>query len=207
MYKKIASPNYYSRGTQKPEAIVIHIMEGTLKGTDSWFKKSTSQVSSHFGIGKDGEIHQYVDTDKAAWHCGIVNNPTWVGMKKDNGGRFINPNLHTIGIEHEGYSNTVWSLKMKQASAELILKLCQEHEIPMDRQHIIGHYEINAKKPNCPAINKDIVDELVAMALKMGEGKNVTKPSIVPVSEYTICGQLGRIADALEGIWNQLKNK
>jgi N-acetylmuramoyl-L-alanine amidase len=34
----IPSPNYTKgRAGYKPVAIVIHIMEGTLNGTDSWF--------------------------------------------------------------------------------------------------------------------------------------------------------------------------
>ena len=35
----------------KPELIVLHIMDGTLSGTDSWFADPSSQVSSHYGIG------------------------------------------------------------------------------------------------------------------------------------------------------------
>jgi hypothetical protein len=44
----------------KPVAIVIHIMEGTLNGTESWFNTPSSQVSSHYGIGKSGEVRQWV---------------------------------------------------------------------------------------------------------------------------------------------------
>ena len=54
----------------RPEAIVIHIMEGTLKGTDAWFKNEESGVSAHYGIGKQGEIHQYVGKSDTAWHAG-----------------------------------------------------------------------------------------------------------------------------------------
>ncbi len=53
------SPNFWvGRKGYRPEAIVIHIMDGTLVGTDSWFANHTSQVSSHYGIGKNGEVHQ-----------------------------------------------------------------------------------------------------------------------------------------------------
>ena len=55
-------------------AIVDHIMSGTLTGTDSWFANPVSKVSSHFGVGKNGEIHQYVDLDNPAWANGGVNN-------------------------------------------------------------------------------------------------------------------------------------
>lgn len=54
------SPNFSSPKGYKTIAIVDHIMAGTLSGTDSWFANPASQVSSHFSVGKNGEIHQYV---------------------------------------------------------------------------------------------------------------------------------------------------
>lgn len=153
------SPNFWSgRQGYKPEAVVIHIMDGTLVGTDSWFASTTSQVSAHYGIGKTGEIHEYVNEADAAWHAGRIDASTW-GLLKPN----VNPNLYTIGIEHEGKANDVWSDAMKQVSATLIREICQRWQIPIDRKHIIGHYEIFSKKPNCPAVDKKIIDELVAL--------------------------------------------
>ena len=48
----IGSPNK-DKGREgfRPEAIVIHIMEGTLTGTDAWFKSEESGVSAHYGVG------------------------------------------------------------------------------------------------------------------------------------------------------------
>ncbi|MBL8037399.1 MAG: hypothetical protein JNN16_07870, partial [Nitrospira sp.] len=44
----IGSPNKdKGREGYRPEAIVIHIMEGTLKGTDAWFTNEESGVSAH----------------------------------------------------------------------------------------------------------------------------------------------------------------
>lgn len=154
------SPNYWrGRRGYTPHAIVIHIMDGTLVGTDAWFSKRYSFVSAHYGIGVRGQIHQYVDTKNTAWHAGTVRNPSWSGIIKG-----VNPNLYTIGIEHEGGPNDIWSDAMKRASAKLIVELSQKYGIRIDRQHVIGHYEIHAGKPNCPAGNKDIIDELVSMA-------------------------------------------
>jgi hypothetical protein len=53
---------------------------------------------------------------------------------------------------------------MKQSSATLIREICQRWQIPIDRNHIVGHFEVFSKKPNCPASNKRIIDELVALA-------------------------------------------
>lgn len=154
------TPNFTEgRSGYKPEAIIIHIMDGTLAGTDSWFKSSKSQVSSHYGIGRTGEIHQYVKEEDKAWHSGKVVSPNWSLFK--NG---VNPNLYTVGIEHEGYANTVWTAEQKTSSALLIKEICKRWNIPIDRDHIIGHYQINGSKPDCPAINKTIIQDLVDLA-------------------------------------------
>lgn len=52
----IESKNYFSRDNYKPEFVVIHIMQGTMEGTISWFKNPTSEVSAHYLIGKDGRV-------------------------------------------------------------------------------------------------------------------------------------------------------
>lgn len=80
---QVPSPNFgLPRGTEgrannKVIAIVDHIMSGTLIGTDSWFQNPASKVSSHFGVGKSGDIHQYVDINNVAWANRVVNKPSW----------------------------------------------------------------------------------------------------------------------------------
>jgi len=157
--QKKSSNFWVGRKGYKPEAVVVHIMDGTLSGTDSWFANPASQVSAHYGIGKNGEVHQYVQENDSAWHAGRVDRPVWKFIRPD-----INPNLYTIGIEHEGKPEEVWTAAMKQSSANLIREICERWQIPIDRNHVIGHYEIYSKKPNCPATNKRILDELVALA-------------------------------------------
>lgn len=169
---KKSTPNFYAgRSGHKPEAIVIHIMEGSLAGTDNWFSTPASQVSAHYGIGKNGEVHQYVEEVDTAWHAGSVVSPTWTLIRPVP----PNPNFYTIGIEHEGFASDVWPEAQRRVSAELIFNICKRWDIPLDRKHIIGHYEIRATKPNCPAVNKIIIDDLIQRA------KSIAAPS--PVEE------------------------
>lgn len=180
---KKPSPNFWeSRNGHKPEAIVIHIMDGTLAGTDDWFSRPSSQVSAHYGIGRNGEVHQYVEEPRAAWHAGSVFQATWKLLKAG-----INPNLYTIGIEHEGKPGDVWTDAMKFTSAALIRQISQRYAIPLDRLHVIGHYEITAKKPNCPANSKAIIDELVELAKKDGraEGTELIEKGLALIKKYT----------------------
>jgi N-acetylmuramoyl-L-alanine amidase len=183
------SPNFWAgRRGYKPEGVVIHIMDGTLSGTDSWFANPASQVSAHYGVGRTGEVHQYVKEEDAAWHAGRVDLPVWALIKPN-----INPNLYTIGIEHEGKPDDVWTDAMKQASAALIREICQRWQIPIDRAHIVGHFEIFSKKPNCPARDKKIIDELVALA-----GQQAPHPSEVEEGVRKIEEGLAQIKNSLK---------
>ena len=184
------SPNFWTgRKGYRPEGVVIHIMDGTLVGTDSWFANPASLVSSHYGIGRTGEVHQYVKEEDTAWHAGRVDAPIWKLVKPN-----INPNLYTIGIEHEGKPDDVWTDVMKQSSGELIREICQRWQIPIDRNHIVGHFEIFSKKPNCPARDKKIIDELVALAV----GQQMSHPSQVEEGVRKIEEGLAQIKNSLK---------
>ena len=64
----------YTPGGNTPRLFIVHIMEGTLAGTDSWFHNPVSQVSAHFGAGRKGELYQWVDTGSKAWHAAGANS-------------------------------------------------------------------------------------------------------------------------------------
>lgn len=128
----------------RPEAIVVHIMDGTLVGTDAWFANPASKVSAHYGIGTTGQVHQYVGESDTAWHAGRRSRPTWRLIRPNP-----NPNFYTVGIEHEGRADTPWSEAMLATGTQLAALVCNRWSIPVDRDHIIGHREIYALK-SCP---------------------------------------------------------
>lgn len=151
----------------KPEAIVLHLMDGSLNGTDNWFRTPPEKrgagalaSSAHYGVGKSGEIHQYVRDEDRAYHAGRIHTPKWPYLLKRAG---INPNNYTLGIEHEGLSYEAWTDTMCKSSAVLIRGLCDKWSIPLDRLHICGHREIFIDKL-CPGPQCDI-DRLISMAM------------------------------------------
>lgn len=182
----IPSPNFTpGRKSYAPIAIVIHIMEGSLDGTDSWFSSTQSVVSAHYGIGINGEVHQYVDEADSAWHAGRVHAPTWPLLKPVGDGTFINPNYYTVGIEHEGNEETVWSDATYKSSSTMISEIAQRWNIPIDRQHIIGHHEIYSLKI-CPGSKVDF-DRLIAMALAVS---NTPVPVIIGINKVQGAGKV-----------------
>jgi N-acetylmuramoyl-L-alanine amidase len=127
-----------------PEAIVIHIIDGSFTAGESVFLDPESQKSAHYAVAKTGEIHQYVDENDAAFHAGVVVNPTWSLLKKG-----VNPNYYTIGIEHEGRPDDVWPEVQVSASAALVVEIAARWGIPLDNTHVIYHRQIRASK-SCP---------------------------------------------------------
>ncbi len=129
-----SAANYsdYSRGTGDITTIVIHDTEGSYSGSVSWFQNPAAQASAHYVIrSSDGEITQMIQEEDVAWHAG-----DW------------NTNLHSIGIEHEGYESdpaTWYTDAMYEQSAKLVADICDRYGIPKDRTHIIGHSQV----PGC----------------------------------------------------------
>ncbi|MDF2652500.1 MAG: hypothetical protein K0Q73_8305 [Paenibacillus sp.] len=150
--------NSNDRGDWVPFVIVNHISAGTMGSMDNWFQSPNNKVSSaHFGVARDGRIHQYVKMERMAWANGlnIANNlrrasaPVVYDLK-------VNPNLYSVSIEHEGYDGEL-TKEQYQASLWLhryIQQYIFEHwgkQFPLDEYHVIGHFQIDkVNKPNCP---------------------------------------------------------
>lgn len=165
------SPNFGDRQGYKPKLIVIHIMDGTLTGTDSWFANPASQVSSHYGVGFNAEVHQYVQEDKKAWTQGNVRKPTAKLLIPG-----VNPNLYCLSIENEGHDLSKAPQTQLNAICELLKAMSTRYSIPLDRDHVLGHFEIDSVvKANCPSPDHMILDKIVVMC-QTEEMVNLTLP-------------------------------
>jgi N-acetyl-anhydromuramyl-L-alanine amidase AmpD len=147
------SPNFWTgRNGQDLVAICDHIMQSSIESADSWFKNVASEVSAHFGVALDGRVWQWVKVGNAAWANGITNKSDvgvdWLQQALKEG---INPNLLTVSIEHEGYSGQAMPDKQFKATLKLHKFLIAQHNIPIDREHITGHYQYDdVNRHNCP---------------------------------------------------------
>lgn len=139
------SPNKWgSRSGNKVYAIVIHFTGGGTKSdnfiaTKNWFMNPRSKASSHYVVNRDGKIYRFVKDGQVSWHAGLVNKPTWKYIKKN-----INPNLYTIGIENVAYWGQKFTNKQYISLSNLIKDICKRHNIPINRNRIIGHEEIDS---------------------------------------------------------------
>jgi hypothetical protein len=103
--------NHTTDGQDRVLGVVLHIMEGTLEGSQAWFDNPEAQASSHFGTGKDGELRQWVDTKDRAWAQGAGNHDY-------------------ISIENEGYAGDVLSSGQLEACAQVLAWAVKTYNIP-----------------------------------------------------------------------------
>ena len=133
------SPNYSSgRRGRKIIAIVNHITAGLMPGTLSWLRNPVAKASAHYVVTKTGVVYQLVKDEDTAWHAGIINKPGWTLYDGSN------PNYYSLGIEHEALAGESLTEPQYQATLELHRMLVEKHKIPVDRNHIIGHYYLDS---------------------------------------------------------------
>jgi N-acetylmuramoyl-L-alanine amidase len=170
-------PNFYSRNGVKPFVICNHISAGTIGSMTNWFKNPKAQASSHFGVGRDGTILQYVKLENGAWTQGILVENIFKATAQVVKDMKMNPNYYCVGIEHEGYVQGHLDEKgevvVENYGLDGVLTdaqfaaTCWLHRYIMDylnnaygvnmslsEYNVVGHYQIDpVRKPNCPGIN------------------------------------------------------
>jgi N-acetyl-anhydromuramyl-L-alanine amidase AmpD len=181
----IETKNFYSRSGYKPEIIVLHIMQGTMNGTISWFKNPKSYSSAHYLVGKDGRVVQMVKDADGAWHAGRVYNPSENikrVLKKTRWGGYINPNKYSLGIECEGKDGDHWTEPQMKSLTDLVRTLCARFDILRDRLHIIDHQDIASYKPQLDSWVAEVIRRLHRPEVG-SEDREVIKRQIVALVE------------------------
>ncbi|MCG3158213.1 MAG: hypothetical protein DKINENOH_04854 [bacterium] len=131
-----------TRSVSEIRRIIIHITDGgaNINGTVGWFQNpverdgTARKVSAHYIVGQDGEVVQMVTHDRVAWHAGSANSDS-------------------IGIEHNANTRGLHPTEAQYcSSAALVRWLADRYNIPLDRQHILGHAEAdpNTSHRACP---------------------------------------------------------
>lgn len=85
------------------------------------------RVSAHFFVRRDGEVIQFVDPDKRAWHAGVSS---WRGRERCND--------FSVGIELEGSDTVPFEAVQYQRLAGLIRDLAGRFPI----EAVVGHSDV-----------------------------------------------------------------
>jgi AmpD protein len=93
------------------------------------------QVSSHFYIRRNGELWQFVDCDRRAWHAGRSH---WRGRDECND--------DSVGIELEGLEGERFEAAQYETLSHVCAALAQRYPIA----HVAGHEHISPGRKQDP---------------------------------------------------------
>lgn len=137
-----------------PELVVVHnislparqfgtgCVEGLFDGTldcslhPSFDSLKGLEVSSHFFIDRKGQVTQFVNTEKRAWHAGVSS---FMGRTRCND--------FSIGIEVEGSDFDPFEPVQYEALAHLIAAIVERYETV---RFVTGHQDIASGRKTDP---------------------------------------------------------
>jgi N-acetylmuramoyl-L-alanine amidase len=177
---------------RKPNYVIIHhTAQNSTAQTLKTFTIPSTQVSSHYVIGRDGKVYQMLHDHMRAWHGG---NSKW--------GNNTDLNSSSIGIELDNNGSEPFPDEMITSLIAVLGKLKKEHGIPTE--NFIGHADIAPARKIDPSplfpwktladngfglwFDEDVLEkELVLREVPVG-GENDASPLLVmeTVSKYTL---------------------
>lgn len=125
----VPSPNHNARS---PVIIVLHHTEqdSVQESLDTLrTANSGGRVSSHYLVGRDGDLYQLVADSERAWHAG---GGSW--------GAITDLNSASIGIEIDNNGDSPFTQPQMTTLIKLLDDLCTRLNIPRDQ--IIGHADL-----------------------------------------------------------------
>ena len=158
--------DFSRKRVENPEFVMVHFTSAVVLSKKDPYNMDTIRsifedykVSVHYIIDRDGSIVCYMPEERVAYHAGYG---TW----KDDPKYTDNLNEYSIGIElvaigsqqdmqqyltkaeYEKLSENLIGFTDAQyvSLKTLVADICQRNQIPMDREHVIGHEEYSAKK-------------------------------------------------------------
>ena len=146
-----------------PKGIVLHTPEEFADGypaTPHWFSQAHPDRagSTHYFAAATGTMYQCVREKDAAIANGVTKDKPYPSWANKN----VSLNRQTTNIEIEGYAATIGQTMPRgsvqwKALIDWIVFECQKWDIPCDREHIIGHYQVASNRSDPGTLNIDAV--------------------------------------------------
>lgn len=174
------SPSCNVFANNHPEVIVVHYTVGDLSASMYAFRQANG-TSAHYLIDRDGKVVQMVPEGLGALHSSCTGARSVCVAScpicDDEKGNLTEPYLRSIGIEMvnrghipagtsvpggvyedflRSFSYPYWedyTPAQVDALRVLVKDIAQRWNIPVDENHVIGHYRINQKVDPGPALN------------------------------------------------------
>lgn len=169
-----AHPTNVLSGSNNPKVIVLHTPEEPADGhpgTPIYFQGANRGGSTHYYSHSSGDWYQMVPEKKGAIANGVKGKPYPAGTTSSK-----SLNYQSVNVEIEGYAASIATTMPRgkvqwKAVVKWVLFEAKKYKIPIDRRHIIGHYEVANNRSDPGTLNiQHIVDDVLALKAKE-EGK------------------------------------
>lgn len=155
------------RPVNKPKIIVLHTPEEPSDDNETtpwYFQKENLGASTHYYSDSDGDWYQMVPEFMGAIANGVRGKPYPVDTNPN-----ISLNYQSVSVEIEGYAATIHLTCPRggvqwNAVVSWVLWESETHSIPLDREHVIGHYEVANNRSDPGGLNiQHIVDDAIEL--------------------------------------------
>ncbi|MEV6886486.1 N-acetylmuramoyl-L-alanine amidase [Streptomyces sp. NPDC051135] len=143
------------------DMVIVHVTQGSFASAVRAFQDPGHQAAAHYIVGQDGRVTQMIRELDVAYHAG----------NRDY-------NERSVGIEHEGFVNRPrdFTDAMYAASARLTAGICARYDIPVDREHVLGHVEVPGTDHTDPGPHWDW-DRYLKLVRRAATGGPSTPPA------------------------------
>lgn len=148
-------PENHGSVANQPKGWVLHTPEEAADDnpvTPYYFQIPSLGASTHYFVATHGAIYQMVPERCAAIANGVVGKPYPVWANPNS-----SLNWQTLNVEIEGFASSIQdTLLVGGMQFNALLNLIKEragtYGIPLDREHIIGHYEVSVERTDPGAL-------------------------------------------------------
>lgn len=131
-----------------PRAFILHTPEEPWddnESTPNYFAAPNRQASTHYYMDSDGDVYQLVPE-----RCAAIANGLW-GKPLPSWALPSSLNWQTLSVEIEGYASQIQNTLIPyqpqfNGLVKLIRHRCTVWNIPIDRIHIMGHYQLSVDR-------------------------------------------------------------
>lgn len=168
-------PSGHGGVPNKPRGLVLHTPQEPADNyayTPVFFADPNRQASTHYFVSFIGDLYQMVPENSMAIANGVIGKPypSWADPA-------TSLNWQSLSIEIEGFAETIWQTCPRGSQqwntvAIWVAVLCGKYHIPLDRAHVIGHYQVSNNRTDPGTLNIDqIVQDAQALVLPVDEGE------------------------------------
>lgn len=141
-----------NRNGYTPQAIVLHIQEGTSKTSLAyWLNTPGVQASSNVMVNRDGTLLRIIWDVDGPWTNGDVNSPSARGQAIIARNGNTNPNNYSLTIEAEGYATQDLTPAQATTLCWMVWEWMNRYNLTID--DIYRHADFNnVTRSNCPGV-------------------------------------------------------